>query len=291
MNKKQKIISIMTVYFPTADNVNNARKIAGQSKILIICDNSNSNNEDMFSSIGNLKYFYFGENLGLSAAFNRALKTSALDWQDEDYVIFFDQDSVIPERHIEKLIDEYESLETKGYPIGAIGPVYFNMSSQKEEVPHQKRFINQRTMITSSIITTSMLCKYKNLKKIDFWNEKIFLDMADWDICWRLQEKEMKICLTYASVIRHSLGEGEKHLGLLRVRVGKPFREYYQTRDCLTLLRASYAPIKYKIRFFLMLTLRPVLHLLTLDHKSERIHYICRGIKDAIQGYHGALRV
>lgn len=291
MKKDQRIISIMTVYFPTVNNVKNAKKIAAQSDLLIICDNSNCNNGDKFTSIDNIRYFYFGENLGLSAAFNRVLKDQNLGWNLGDYVIFFDQDSVIPERHIEKLVDEYESLEIKGYLVGAIGPVYFNTSSQKEEVPHQKKFINQKTMITSSIITTSMLCKYKNLKKIDFWNEKIFLDMADWDICWRLQEKEMKICLTYASVIRHSLGEGEKHLGLLRVRVGKPFREYYQTRDCLTLLRASYAPIKYKIRFFLMLTLRPVLHLLTLDHKSERIHYICRGIKDAIQGYHGALKV
>ena len=31
------------------------------------------------------------------------------------------------------------------------------------------------------------------LKDISFWNEQIFLDMADWDFCWRLKEKKYQI--------------------------------------------------------------------------------------------------
>lgn len=290
MENKKRIISIMTTYFPELKNAENAKKIAAQSDLLIICDNSNENNKKIFSEMSNAIYYYFGENLGLSAAFNRVLKNSKINWRGDDYIIFFDQDSVIPQNHIYKLIKEYEELESNGYDIGCIGPVYFNTSNNKEEIPTLKKFLNKKTMQVSSIITTSMLCKYRKLKSIGFWNENVFLDMADWDICWRIHEKKMLICLTYASVIRHSIGIGEKKIGLINIRVGNPFREYYQTRDCIYLLVQSYVPIKYKIRFILMLTVRPFIHCIFLDNGKKRLKYILKGLKDVFKGYHKSLQ-
>lgn len=284
-----RIISIMTVYYPDKSNLGNAEIIRRQSDLLIICDNSPTSHEDLFSAMENTRYFYWGKNLGLSAAFNQVLKNDTFNWRDNDYIVFFDQDSTIQLNHIKLLIEEYKNLVIRGERIGCIGPVYFNLSSNKEEIPRLKSFINDKSMRVSSIITTSMLCQYKNLKKIGFWNEHVFLDMADWDICWRFEAENMNVYLTYASVIRHSLGKGTKKIGPLQIRVDRPFREYYQTRECLYLLFKKYSPVKYKIRFILMLTARPLLHMLFLDNKLERGKYIVKGILAYLAGKKGSL--
>ncbi len=287
--KNHKVISIMTVYYPDKSNLDNAKKICSQSNLLIICDNSPTSNQKLFSVLENTKYFYWGKNLGLSGAFNKVLKNDTLHWADDDYVLFFDQDSTIQPDHIKTLISEYENLKYNGGSVGCIGPVYFNLNSNKEQIPRLKEYVNKQTMKVSSIITTSMLCQYKNLKKIGFWNEEIFLDMADWDICWRFYAANMNVYMTYVSVIRHSLGKGIKKVGPIRLSISAPFREYYQTRECLRLLFKPYVPFKYKLRFCYMLTVRPILHMLFLDHKIERAKYIGKGLIAYFAGKNGSL--
>ncbi len=279
----------MTVYYPDKSNLDNAKKICSQSNLLIICDNSPTSNQKLFSVLENTKYFYWGKNLGLSGAFNKVLKNDTLHWADDDYVLFFDQDSTIQPDHIKTLISEYENLKYNGGSVGCIGPVYFNLNSNKEQIPRLKEYVNKQTMKVSSIITTSMLCQYKNLKKIGFWNEEIFLDMADWDICWRFYAANMNVYMTYVSVIRHSLGKGIKKVGPIRLSISAPFREYYQTRECLRLLFKPYVPFKYKLRFCYMLTVRPILHMLFLDHKIERAKYIGKGLIAYFAGKNGSL--
>ena len=279
----------MTTFYPNKKHFYNAKKICDQSDLLIICDNSPVNNKELFSDLKNVKYFYWGKNLGLSMAFNFVLKDNGLNWCDTDYIIFFDQDSTIPENHIKYLVEEYKNLLAQGEAVGCIGPVYLDLSSNREEIPHMKTFVNRKSMRVSSIITTSMLCQYRILKKIEFWNDDIFLDMADWDICWRLQANDLNVYLTYASVIRHSVGQGVKKIGPLNIRIGKPFREYYQTRECLQLLFKNYVPFKYKLRFISMLTIRPIMHFLFLDNRCERAKYIVKGIIGYFKGKRGSL--
>lgn len=284
-----RIISIMTTYYPNKESVDNAKKISGQSDLLIICDNSPKNHKYLFSDLKNYKYFFWGENLGLSAAFNRVLKEKIFDWKDDDYIVFFDQDTTIPPRHVKKLIDEYNYLISIHENVGCIGPVYFNLSNNSEEIPKIKDYVDNKTMKVSCIITTSMLCQYKNIKKISFWNENVFLDMADWDICWRYNKAGMNSYLTAASIISHTVGENNKKIGPITIRVWKPFREYYQVRDGLYLFFKLYTPLKYKLKFVFMMLITLNIHFLCLDHGVERMKYTFKGIKDYFIGKKGSL--
>ncbi|MBQ9263677.1 MAG: glycosyltransferase [Clostridia bacterium] len=285
------ITAIVSLYHPSATHADHAALLAAQADRLILCDNSPDSHEALFSFLGDKAHYLPNrQNLGLSAAFNRVLKDERFAWQDDDFVIFFDQDSVVPEGHIEKLVDTYNRLAAQGHDLGCLGPVYFNTSNQREEVPIQKEMIDGENMQVSSIITTSMLCKYGALKQIGFWNEEVFLDMADWDVCWRFTAAGKEIILSYVSVLRHSVGEGKKKVGPIELRVGRPFREYYQTRDCLYLLKKKYVPFKFKARFVAMVTVRPILHVLFLEEKKQRLHYMLKGIHDYKKGFRGALR-
>lgn len=270
--------AIVTVYYPDNENANNVEKIAKQVDKVIVCDNSPSENEGLFTN-EKIQYVFFGENLGLSAAFNRVLK-SDYDWSDDDYIIFFDQDSTIEENHIDDLIKVYKKLIGENVDVGCLGPVFYNNSNGTVEVPRMKTALFEKTYSVQSIITSSMLTTYATLKSVGFWNEKIFLDMADWDICWRMMQVGKKCCMTEDVVLNHTLGNGEKKIAFFRLRVGSPIRDYYQTRDCLYLLKERYTPFKYKCRFISMLTVRAILRLLFLEDRKKRYHYMKRGFKD-----------
>lgn len=285
----KRIVAIVTLYFPDNRVYSNIERIASQCDIVILFDNSPVSNSEQFGNIDNVEYYSEQKNYGLSCAFNKVLKKEELAWEQDDYVIFFDQDSEIESNHVEKMVFCFDKLKSQNNRVGCLGPVYFNTSNNKIEIPKLGKYIDNKTIQVKSIITTSMVTQFCVIKDVGFWNENIFLDLADWDLCWRMQQKNYGCYLTLDSQITHSVGEGKKKIGFIELRVGKPFREYYQTRDCMYLLSQSYTPIKYKIRFILMITVRPLLHLFFLDQKKIRMHYIKKGIDDYRNKITGAL--
>ena len=279
--------ALVTLYNPSEKEFNNCRILSQQVDTVILCDNSQESHETVFQNEKNIIYITKNENLGLGAAFNVALKNDTYGWKDDDLIIFFDQDSQIGEGYIQALQDEYRKIETLIPNLGSLGPVFYNTSNGRTERPRQKKNITDETYEVSNTITSSLMMRYGNLKRIDFWNEKVFLDLADWDLCWRMQKAGMVCCMTEKVVLHHSVGNGEKKVGPIKLRVGQPFREYYQTRDALYLLQENYVPLKMRLRLIANVTIRPVVHYLMLDDKKSRMKFIRRGINDYKKGVHG----
>ena len=282
-----KTHALVTLYNPSEKEFNNCRILSQQVDTVIPCDNSQESHETVFQNEKNIIYITKNENLGLGAAFNVALKNDTYGWKDDDLIIFFDQDSQIGEDYIQALQDEYRKIETLIPNLGCLGPVFYNTSNGRTERPRQKKNISDETYEVSNTITSSLMMRYGNLKRIDFWNEKVFLDLADWDLCWRMQKAGMVCCMTEKVVLHHSVGNGEKKVGPIKLRVGQPFREYYQTRDALYLLQENYVPLKMRLRLIANVTIRPVVHYLMLDDKKSRMKFIRRGINDYKKGVHG----
>ena len=132
----------------------------------------------------------------------------------------------------------------------------------------------------NSVITSSMLCKYGILRKVGFWNQDVFLDLADWDLCWRLKENGYYSIKTDAVILNHTLGEGDYRKGIIRIRYGASIREYYQVRDGLYLIHRRYTPVKNKIRFACGIAFRLLVHTRVLNEKKERKKFIRRGLID-----------
>ena len=279
--------ALVTLYNPSEKEFNNCRILSQQVDTVILCDNSQESHETVFQNEKNIIYITKNENLGLGAAFNVALKNDTYGWKDDDLIIFFDQDSQIGEGYIQALQDEYRKIETLIPHLGCLAPVFYNTSNGRTERPRQKKNITDETYEVSNTITSSLMMRYGNLKRIDFWNEKVFLDLADWDLCWRMQKAGMVCCMTEKVVLHHSVGNGEKKVGPIKLRVGQPFREYYQTRDALYLLQENYVPLKMRLRLIANVTIRPVVHYLMLDDKKSRMKFIRRGINDYKKGVHG----
>ena len=284
------IRAIITLYKPDESVPDNVSTIVPQVDELYLSDNSPENNAHMFENLDKVQYRFNNGNFALSGAFNRLLKDRSIEWNDDDYVIFFDQDSSVHEGHIQKLVLKFQALEKHGVNVGCLGPLYFNRSSNQLAIPRIKKQISNEDYIVKSLITSSMISKYRILKSVGFWNEDVFLDMADWDLCWRVSEKGWRCIETKTTILNHAVGSGVVKVGNINIRETNKIREYYQARNYLYLLNKKYVPMKYKLEFIHNLTIRPILHYLYLDDGKKRMQYIKEGIRDYKKGYFGEYR-
>lgn len=279
-------IALVTLYFPDENVKKNILQLSNYVDKVILLDNTpNSDNSALFVGIGKREYIAYKENLGLSKAFNRYLKTLT----ENCYIIFFDQDSFCPENLVEQLKNDYQICCEKLGRKGIIGPSYFEKNANRLMIPKQKKLVEKGIYEVKSIITSGMFTELDVIKSAGFWNDEIFLDMADWDFCWRVIKSGFFCCLSTNIVLSHSLGKSVHHIAGSEIEEWDSFRVYYQTRDCLYLLKKKYVPFKFKIRFILMLTVRPILHLILLPDKKRRLHYLIKGIKDFRRKIHGVL--
>lgn len=280
------ITAIVTLYFLDENVKKNILQLSNYVDKVVLLDNTpDSDNSALFSGIDKTEYIAYKKNLGLSKAFNRYLKTLS----ENCYIIFFDQDSFCPENLVEQLKNDYQICCKKLGRKGIIGPSYFEKNANRLMIPKQKKLVEKGIYEVKSIITSGMFTELDVIKSAGFWNDEIFLDMADWDFCWRVIKSGFFCCFSTNVVLSHSLGKSVHHIAGIEIEEWASFRVYYQTRDCLYLLKKKYVPFKFKIRFILMLTVRPILYLILFPDKKRRFHYFIKGIKDFRRKIHGVL--
>lgn len=279
------IYALVTMFFPDEKVLQNIKMLSSQVDCVILCDNTpNADNQNIFTGIKNCSYIANKTNYGLSKAFNIALRSR--NFNEEDYILFFDQDSRICEKYVEILVRHFEYINSRN-DIGCIGPQYIDTNSKKVISPKKIETLSDNCYTVSSMITSGLLTRFSVLKKIQFWNESIFLDMADWDICWRMMANGFKIVLCNEITLTHTLGKGIKKIGMFNLRINHPVREYYQIRDSIKIFWKKYVPLKYKLRFLCMWIFMPFVYIAFLPDKRTRIRYVCKAFSDGIKGLDG----
>lgn len=285
--KNYKITAIITLYYPDLNVRENIINISKQVDRIFLCDNSQFNNSTLFDRIDNVEYISNIKNFGTSKAFNLILKENF--FEEHEMVIFFDQDSDIKEGHIKKLVSEYNRLKKKGIKVGCIGPYVYNQSRKEIELPRYKNSVSPNSYLVHTVIASSMLCEFQIIKSVNYWNEKIFLDLADWDFCWRINSIGYECVLSNVSVLQHKVGEGDRSIGKIKIRNSSPFRSYYQIRDGLVLFHEKYIPLKYRFRYIGDVIYKHLMSILFLEDKAKRMKYFVWGIKDYLRNIEGAL--
>lgn len=292
--------AVVTLYNPKQTAADNLKSLAAQVTTLILSDNSPSgNNAALFSGIKNAVYIRNGKNLGLSGGINRGLQTDEV--KNSDYVFFFDQDSEVPEGHIDTMIEDWERLE-RDHRIGLLGAHFLDEISGNEDadniIKDEAENKDERYLPVEQMITSSMLTKYPLIADINFWNEEIFLDFADYDLCWRFLAAGYELFITKSVCLRHSLGDGKVEAHILFSKDKKftmgysaPFRKYYQTRALMKLRKTDYVPENWKKWLKANLTVRTFYDLRFLPDKRKRFCFYLRGLIDGARGKSGELKL
>lgn len=289
------VVALVTLFNPNSAVAENIQKLSRQVSYVVLSDNSPSaDNSNLFAHIKNAVYVPNGENLGLSAAFNKCMNLQIV--QKSDFIIFFDQDSSINDGHINRLVSDFEHIE-KITRIGMLGPVYFDTNKEMmSALPKGSAEISDGCFSVSEIITSSMLTKYEILKTVGFWNETVFLDYADFDLCWRVKKASFVICQTCNIRLNHSLGKNAQEMFLpiknkyVLQSYWIPLRYYYQTRESIKLFWKKYVPRQWRKNFLIHNTVEILMHLYYLPQKRERFLYFCKGLIDGFLGKNGAVK-
>ena len=281
-----RIKAIVTLYYPTQKTINNIKALVQQVDFLYLSDNTPFvfDNEDIKNQ-EKISYIWNKQNLGLSSAFNSILKK--YHFTADDYILFFDQDSFVKENHIKTLIQEYILLQKKGINVGCLGPVIFDKHLNAPFKIKSIKKINKFSFQVDHIITSSMLTTFSNLQEINFWDENIFLDMADWDICWRFNKLGKVCCISECTVLEHSIGERRIKIGNFTILDENSVRFYYRIRDGLKLVLKSSTTCSNKLRILKVVSQCSLFDYLFLKKKSDRLIYIFKGFRDFVRRKNG----
>lgn len=282
-----KILALVTLYYPDCTNASNIRRLRDQVDNVILLDNTPKiDNGHLFEGV-DVEYIANLENLGLSLAFNKGLKY--INAEPDFYVIFFDQDSSINDGHINQLIADYEYL-SNDHRVGCIGPAYYNHNTGEIVENGDKVHIKNGLYSVKSLITSSLLTRYQVLDDIGFWNEDVFLDYADWDLCWRMKEKKYVLVLDSNVTLNHSLGDSAVSVGAFSFPKYSAVREYYRIRDSLKIIMAPYVPFKYRLKFTYTWLIEPFIYLILFPERISRLMFVGRAFRDAFRKVNGPFK-
>ncbi len=283
-DNRPTISVIVTTYNPDQDFMKRFAALASYCERIIVCDNTPGKHK--FGTIP--EEFIIsadGENHGIGAALNKGIQI-AKD-HGSNYVCLFDQDSTPSGQLIELLAQHFSDSIIGSERKCCISPAFVDDANISETAkPDQKLPLQRR----KALPTSGMFFPIQDLDDDDGFSEKIFVDWADHEWCYRLSCKGWKFYRDPNLYLTHRLGEREAHFLGKRFYVPTPFRHYYQVRDAIALCRLEYVPASAKLRMLLSIPARLLLYPIILDKGHERFKWMLTGIISALKNETGSGR-
>lgn len=289
-----KICAVVVFYNPD-HALSNISKITHQVSRCFIIDNSERKLEHSdILAIENVEYFWMGGNKGIAAAQNLGI-ARAIE-MEMDYVIFFDQDSEVPNNMILQLLKSYKSLEGLGYRVGLVGPRACNKNTgepyTRKDKLAKKNFkaISNRYTPVDYTLSSGSLSALRVFEVTGVMDSSLFIDSVDHEYCWRLCSKGYQVFIDEDVLMPHMLGARQLSFFGVKVNVPSPIRHYYVFRNWCLLLRIPHVPVKFKIRTVLLMLPKATFFSLFVPPRFTRLHYIIRGLIDGVLDKSGKLQ-
>lgn len=251
--------------------------VSCQFDCVYIYDNASINIDEIkrvINSYANVKLFVSSINNGIAKALNVLSETAIEDGYS--WMLTLDQDTIISEG----LYDSFSELKNEAN-IGIICPrVNYNNFKVKEKGNLHERYSEVVACMTSGSYMS--LEAWKKTKGFDEW---MFIDWVDNDICTQFTLAGFRIIRDNQVFMEHNLGNPVKVKTLFGTKIDfqySAFRVYYMVRNELYYTRKYWNFVnKYK---YLAISIRSILNLLLLYwHDKDRRHSISQGIKDGIR--------
>lgn len=233
-----KISGAVILFQPSENALANINTYAGHIQRLYIIDNTENNLNSTSSDYASIKGSAFiGDNInmGIAKRLNQACKMALVD--GFDFLLTMDQDSFFSDSmitHYLKCISEYEERDNTA--------MFGITHSEKSVLKGFCAIKKVNTLITSgSIINLSVF------KKLDGFDENLFIDLVDTDYCFSALEAGFDIVEISNIFMEHSIGNIVKKKSLKSFKVTNrslhaPIRIYYMVRNFLY-LKKKYSPL------------------------------------------------
>lgn len=251
--------------------IENIKSVFNQVDEIILIDNNSNNIEIIKDKINklnyNIKIIENNENNGIAFALNQILEYAIKN--NYKWFLTLDQDSVIKEN----LIENYKKYENDEIAM---------MTCLIEDRNVGKLHNNIEVKEIERCITSGAFNNTSVLKKVGGFDNAMFIDSVDFDICASIIENDYKIIRIPYYGILHEVGNSTKIKIFGKTELlynHAPFRTYYMARNGIYIINKhnSLNNIKERLRFIKRMMLIVVFQ----KNKFENIKAIIRGIQDS----------
>lgn len=294
MRDSMKIFSVIVSYNPNLRNLIELISQLNKQNVNAVVVDNNSNFVFEENEVG-CKVINLKENLGIAVAQNKGLEY--VKNNNGDYVVFFDQDSSIPNDYILNLMSDYQFLINQGIKVGTIGPrfiderfgFYYKTVNMSQYGFREKIDVSKITQPEPStlLISSGSLVSVDVLKDIGFMRENYFIDYVDTEWCIRAASLGYKNYVSAQAVMQHTIGDNVLQFKYFNVPVHSPFRRYYRVRNAYYMYREPHVPKLLALREILFNFIHQLILILFLSKKSEYIKSYAKGVKDGLFNYKG----
>jgi rhamnosyltransferase len=253
----------------------NLDAILAQVEGLVIVDNGSDNVEDICGLVEgrqDITVIWNEKNCGIARALNQVVEHAAnIGWQ---WVLTADQDSVM----MEGLVDNY-----RGYmgfeKIGMMTCLFLDRNfgiQQEHEFEGEYRFAER-------CITSGCLTNVAAVREVGGFDEAMFIDYVDFDMCYTLREHGYRILQSHFRGVLHELGsKGERKFFFGReviVTNHSPARRYYYSRNVVYFIRKHRGHVN-ALRYYIKLYGRLGVVIVYEKNKCSKLRQGFRGIVD-----------
>lgn len=240
MTMQPTVVACVVTFNPGDDLAGNLRALKAQIPFVVVVDNASDDAGAVAECVRQCGCLFIGNprNLGVAAALNQGIEAARA--QGASWLATFDQDSAVPEGAVDGLfrfLASYEDSEC----VGMLSMTHLDRGTRQhyhhaldilEEAPQFRRL---RTAITSG-----SLLRLGAVDEVGGFDEGLFIDSVDHELCLRLRAHDWTVLEVRAHVLAHSIGAATRHRVLGRGYVAThhtPSRRYYMTRNQLEVAR------------------------------------------------------
>lgn len=230
---RERIVNVLAgivLFNPDMERLKqNISAILPQVDKLVLVDNGSDIFDVTSIQDEDIVYLRNEKNIGIASALNQIMQY-AYD-NGYDWALTLDQDSVVADN----LMVVYSGIADKEN----IGIVCCKTVDRNfKELDEDKTFADHEVKYC---ITSASLTNVKGWKQVGGFDESMFIDWVDWDICIALRHAGYKIIKTDHTHILHELGTNTrlKHIGKFQIMIlnRSAIRYYYVARNWIYLGR------------------------------------------------------
>lgn len=221
-----RVLAGIVLYNPEADRLrDNIEAIRTQVDYVLLIDNGSNNKTytEFIKGYDNLAIITNVKNQGIAYALNQICGYAHT--HDFNWVLTLDQDSVATPG----MVDTYKSIVDD--TIGILGCWIHDRGYQIDE----SWGIEHGTFETDWVITSAAFTNVKAWKDCGGFDNDMFIEWVDWDICEAMRKAGYKIMKTYKTKLVHELGHNTRLVMVrhhqMQVMNHKPLRYYYSVRN------------------------------------------------------------
>lgn len=250
----------------------NLNGILKQVDEVVIVDNGSNNIEDLVCLLEEYRVdkILNQENEGIARALNQIM-----EWFEKKtfaWVLTLDQDTICPDNLVFSL-KQYVAED-----IGIVAPAFYNRDAERVVKKNPSPVEQVEWAITSASLTNVAAWK-----KINGFDEKLFIDGVDIDFGIRLNKNGYRVVKLNTICISHKIGDSfvRQFWGRqVLVQNHNAFRKYYMSRNTIILAKKH---LGKKGVFFAYLKVVKLFLLVVLfeKQKNKKIKAIACGILDA----------